>query len=48
MNADFKDRIQAWLPHIVMLALVVAAAWLLAIVYLPLIEPILLAAALAK
>lgn len=47
MNADFKDRVRAWLPHVVMLALVVAAAWLLAIVYLPLVEPILLAAALA-
>ncbi len=47
MTADFKELIRAWLPHVVMLALVVAAAWLLAIVYRPLLEPILLAAALA-
>lgn len=47
MTADFKELIRAWLPHVVMLALVVAAAWLLAVVYRPLLEPILLAAALA-
>jgi predicted PurR-regulated permease PerM len=47
MTNDPKRTAAAWLPHLLMLALVAAAAWLLLRVYLPLFEPILLAASLA-
>lgn len=39
--------LRAWLPHLVMLSLIVAATWLVLMVFAPLARPMLVAAALA-
>jgi predicted PurR-regulated permease PerM len=45
--ASPQDSLRAWLPHLLMLALLALAIWLLAAVFKPIREPILLAAALS-
>jgi len=44
---DPQPILRRWLPHVLMLAAIVASIWLLGYVVAPLFEPILLAAALA-
>lgn len=47
MSSDPRSVIRAWLPHLVLLALLAMGCVVLAHVFAPLVEPILLAAALA-
>jgi len=47
LQPDPRSLISRWLPHLVLIALLGAGIWLLARVFAPLLEPILLAAALA-
>lgn len=47
MKRDPRTLIHAWLPHLLLIGLLVLGIWLLARVLAPLLEPILLAAALA-
>ena len=47
MDSDPRQVISRWLPHILLIALLVMGLWVLTLVLRPLLEPILLAAALA-
>jgi len=47
MPIDPQTRLRAWLPHLAMLALFALALWLVAAVFAPIRDPLLLAAALA-
>jgi predicted PurR-regulated permease PerM len=47
MHAEPRDVLRRWLPHVLMLAAIVASIWLVTVVVAPLFEPILMAAALA-